>query len=165
MILTAIAIYFNLHILFEQKVLQFFPSIQLEDNAVVRDALKDLRKDVNKGNTNSFTLINDPTSDKTGLPKLAGAPQFTGITQWINSDPLTLQQLHGKVVLVDFWTYSCINCIRTLPYLTNWYDTYKDKGLVIVGVHTPEFEFEKNPKNVQQAVERFKIHYPVALDK
>jgi cytochrome c biogenesis protein CcdA/thiol-disulfide isomerase/thioredoxin len=164
MILTAIAIYFNLHILFEQKVLQFFPSIQLEDNDYVRNALKDLRNEGTNANTNSFTPVRDTTPDKTGLPKIAGTAQITGITEWLNSDPLTMEQLRGKVVLVDFWTYSCINCIRTLPYLTNWYDTYKDKGFVIVGVHTPEFEFEKNPANVKQAIERFKIHYPVAMD-
>lgn len=90
--------------------------------------------------------------------------EFTGIAHWLNSDPLTLASLKGKVVLVDFWTYSCINCIRTLPHVTQWYDTYKDKGFVIVGVHTPEFAFEKETSNVQDAINRFNIHYPVAQD-
>ncbi len=92
------------------------------------------------------------------------APEFTGITKWLNSDPLTLAQLRGKVVLVDFWTYTCINCIRTLPFVTSWYDKYHDKGFVVVGVHTPEFEFEKNTDNVLAAIKQYNIHYPVAQD-
>lgn len=91
-------------------------------------------------------------------------PQFSEITAWLNSQPLTPEDLKGKVVLVDFWTYSCINCIRTMPYLTSWHGKYKDKGLVIVGVHTPEFAFEKDEKNVRDAMRRFGIEYPVALD-
>lgn len=84
--------------------------------------------------------------------------------KWINSEPLTLEQLRGKVVLVDFWTYSCINCIRTLPYLESWHEKYFDKGLVIIGVHTPEFEFEKDYTNVKAAVERYGIKYAVVQD-
>ena len=92
------------------------------------------------------------------------APEFTGITSYINTNATELSDLKGKVVLVDFWTYSCINCIRTLPYLVDWNHKYSDKGLVIVGVHSPEFEFEKNMDNVKQAVTRFGIKYPVLLD-
>jgi cytochrome c biogenesis protein CcdA/thiol-disulfide isomerase/thioredoxin len=92
------------------------------------------------------------------------APQLVGLTNWINSKPLTLSQLKGKVVLIDFWTFSCINCIRTLPYLEKWYQTYSSKGLVIIGVNTPEFAFEHNPANVQAAVTKDGIKYPVALD-
>ena len=92
------------------------------------------------------------------------APEFTGITGWLNSAPLTMAGLRGKVVLVDFWTYSCINCIRTLPYVTKWYDTYHEKGFVVVGVHTPEFAFEQDANNVKDAIARFGIHYPVAQD-
>src|SRR5918911_1704971 len=92
------------------------------------------------------------------------APELTKITSFINSKPITLADLRGKVVLVDFWTYSCINCIRTIPYLNAWYEKYADKGLVIVGVHTPEFEFEKNYDNVKAAVEKFGIKYPVVED-
>ncbi|HVV69003.1 MAG TPA: cytochrome c biogenesis protein DipZ [Gammaproteobacteria bacterium] len=92
------------------------------------------------------------------------APALAGLGPWINSEPLTLAQLRGKVVLIDFWTYSCINCIRTLPFLLAWDKAYHNQGLVIIGVHTPEFEFEKNADNVRQAVARFGIHYPVALD-
>jgi thiol-disulfide isomerase/thioredoxin len=92
------------------------------------------------------------------------APQFVGLTNWINSPPLTLPQLKGKVVLVDFWTYSCINCIRSIPYVEKWYQAYKDDGLVVVGVSTPEFAFEHNPSNVAAAVKSDGITYPVALD-
>jgi thiol-disulfide isomerase/thioredoxin len=92
------------------------------------------------------------------------APEFKGITSYINTNQTKLSDLNGKVVLVDFWTYSCINCIRTLPYLVDWNQKYSDKGLVIVGVHSPEFEFEKNINNVKQAVTRFGIKYPVLLD-
>jgi cytochrome c biogenesis protein CcdA/thiol-disulfide isomerase/thioredoxin len=89
---------------------------------------------------------------------------LSGATAWINSPPLTPDQLKGKVVLVDFWTYSCINCLRTLPYVKAWAQKYKDNGLVVIGVHTPEFPFEKDLFNVQKAVHDFGITYPVAMD-
>jgi len=92
------------------------------------------------------------------------APELVGITDWVNTPPLTLQQLRGKVVLIDFWTYSCINCIRTMPYITGWYEKYKNDGLVIIGVHSPEFPFEKKLSNVKDAVNEYGITYPVALD-
>ena len=93
------------------------------------------------------------------------APEFVGIVKWLNSEkPLTLSSLRGKVVLVDFWTYTCINCIRTLPYVTKWYDTYKDQGFVVIGVHTPEFEYEKDTNNVLKAIKQYNIHYPVPQD-
>ncbi len=92
------------------------------------------------------------------------APEFRGISRWINSEPLTLEDLRGKVVLVDFWTYTCINCIRTLPYLTSWDEKYRDDGLVIVGVHSPEFFFEKEYDNVVKAVNKYNIKYAVAQD-
>jgi cytochrome c biogenesis protein CcdA/thiol-disulfide isomerase/thioredoxin len=93
------------------------------------------------------------------------APEFPqGLTEWINSNPLTMKWLRWKVVLIDFWTYSCINCQRTLPYLTDWDKKYRDQGLVIIGVHAPEFAFEKNKNNVEKAVKDAKINYPVVLD-
>jgi thiol-disulfide isomerase/thioredoxin len=92
------------------------------------------------------------------------APELAKISGYVNSEPFTLADLKGKVVLVDFWTYSCINCIRTIPYLNAWYEKYADQGLVIVGVHTPEFEFEKDHANVEAAVEKFGIKYPVVQD-
>ena len=92
------------------------------------------------------------------------APEIGGIASWINSEPLTIAGLRGKVVLIDFWTYSCVNCIRTLPYLREWHDKYAGRGLVIIGVHTPEFAFERDRGNVLAAVERHGIEYPVAQD-
>jgi cytochrome c biogenesis protein CcdA/thiol-disulfide isomerase/thioredoxin len=91
-------------------------------------------------------------------------PPLTGATKWLNSPPLTADGLKGKVVLVDFWTYSCINCLRAIPYVRAWADKYKDQGLVVIGVHAPEFAFEKNVKNVRSAVAELKIDYPVAID-
>ncbi|GLQ46065.1 cytochrome C biogenesis protein DipZ [Dyella lipolytica] len=91
-------------------------------------------------------------------------PSLDGATQWLNSPPLTTRSLRGKVVLVDFWTYSCINCIRALPYVRGWADKYKDHGLVVIGVHAPEFAFEKDPGNVANAVKDLGVDYPVALD-
>ena len=97
---------------------------------------------------------------------IGSAPLYSlsGATGWINSQPLTAKDLKGKVVVVDFWTYSCINCLRSLPYTRAWADKYKDSGLVVIGVHTPEFDFEKQLPNVQKAVKKFGITYPVALD-
>lgn len=92
------------------------------------------------------------------------APEFEGIEAWLNSPPLTLESLRGKVVLVDFWTYSCINCLRTLPYLKAWDEKYRDKGLVIIGVHTPEFQFEHDQSNVRMAISKYSLKYPIALD-
>lgn len=92
------------------------------------------------------------------------APEFTQIAGYLNTDPITIADLKGKIVLVHFWTYTCINCIHTVPYLNEWYKNYSDKGLVIVGIHTPEFDFEKNLDNVKQAVKEYKIEYPVLQD-
>jgi len=104
-------------------------------------------------------------ADATGLPKLYSAPELTGVENWINSKPiLSMEELKGKVVLIDFWTYSCINCLRTLPYLESWHEKYSKEGLVVIGVHAPEFQFEKKLENVQQAVADQGITYPVVQD-
>jgi thiol-disulfide isomerase/thioredoxin len=92
------------------------------------------------------------------------APDFVGINNWFNSPPLKLADLRGKVVLVDFWTYGCVNCVNALPHVTGLYAKYKDRGLVVVGVHTPEFPFERSASNVQAALKRYGITYPVAQD-
>ena len=118
----------------------------------------------------SPTTAPSPTAaPTTGLGQLSGtnmAPELADTGEWINSEPFTLsdQMEMGKVVLVDFWTYTCINCIRTMPYLRDWHEKYADKGLVILGVHTPEFEFEKVFNNVAEAVEGFGLKYPVVQD-
>jgi cytochrome c biogenesis protein CcdA/thiol-disulfide isomerase/thioredoxin len=98
------------------------------------------------------------------LPVEGSLPSLSGAVEWLNSSPLTAEQLKGKVVLVDFWTYSCINCLRSIPYVRAWADKYKNQGLVVIGVHAPEFAFEKNIGNVKQAVAKLKIDYPVAVD-
>jgi len=102
------------------------------------------------------------TEDTLTAPRIMGE----GINEWVNSEELILSELQeeNRVVLIDFWTYTCINCIRTLPYLKQWHDKYADRGLVIIGVHTPEFEFEKSLDNVKEAVEGFEIKYPVVQD-
>lgn len=115
-----------------------------------------------RGNLNAST--SSPSGLQDALEQPYEAPEITGIQGWINSHPLTMASLKGKVVLIDFWTYSCINCVRTLPYITKWDVQYRDKGLVIIGVHAPEFEFEKNQANVELAVQNHGIKYPVALD-
>ena len=99
-----------------------------------------------------------------GLPVEGPFPSLAGATAWLNSPPLTPASLRGKVVLVDFWTYSCINCLRSLPYVRAWAQKYRDQGLVVIGVHTPEFAFEKDPANVRAAVRDLGVSYPVALD-
>jgi cytochrome c biogenesis protein CcdA/thiol-disulfide isomerase/thioredoxin len=108
----------------------------------------------------------DAAADGTGaaLPDYGPAPEFDGIVEWQNSPALTITGLRGKVVLIDFWTYSCINCLRTLPYIEDWDRRYRDAGLVVVGVHTPEFAFERVPANVRENSKKLGVTYPVALD-
>ena len=117
-------------------------------------------------NTNSAATASAASPGSTLAADTSGpsAPELVGISHWINSPPLTLAGLRGKVVLIDFWTYSCINCIRTLPYTIDWYNKYKDQGFVVIGVHSPEFSFEHDTPNVEDAVKRFNIPYPVAQD-
>jgi thiol-disulfide isomerase/thioredoxin len=98
------------------------------------------------------------------LPVVGDFPPLTGAVDWLNSPPLTVEGLKGKVVLVDFWTYSCINCLRAIPYVRAWAEKYKDQGLVVIGVHSPEFAFERNVDNVRKAIADLKINYPVAID-
>jgi cytochrome c biogenesis protein CcdA/thiol-disulfide isomerase/thioredoxin len=135
----------------------------IEQLTAVKTQLNDL---TGHATSTPAPVVAGGVSATAGGPTAAGplAPDFTGIDHWINSQPLTLAALRGKVVLVDFWTYSCINCLRTLPYTTAWYNKYKDQGFVVVGVHTPEFEFEHDTANVEQAVQRLNITYPVAQD-
>jgi thiol-disulfide isomerase/thioredoxin len=115
----------------------------------------------------SCMIVSAPLVESQEPPSIVGSSPLYGLsgaTGWINSKPLTAKQLKGKVVLVDFWDYSCINCIRAIPYIRAWAEKYKDSGLVVIGVHTPEFDIEKQMPNVQKAVNKFGIAYPVALD-
>lgn len=149
MMIVSIGIYFNIDRSFQSYILDVFPNYgtnltKFEDNELVKKQLNGMKK-------------------APSLLQLNGAPEFTE-GQWLNSDPLTMSSLKGKVVLVDFWTYTCINCIRTLPALTSWHTKYKDKGLVIVGIHTPEFAFEKRKENVEEAIKMYGISYPILQD-
>jgi cytochrome c biogenesis protein CcdA/thiol-disulfide isomerase/thioredoxin len=110
----------------------------------------------------SGMMMSSNTSGRGAGPEML--PDLTGAVQWLNSAPLSRDQLKGHVVLVDFWTYSCINCLRTLPYIRAWADRYKGAGFIVLGVHTPEFAFEKDPDNVRRAVKELRIAYPVPLD-
>ncbi len=154
MLVTALAIYLGWDRQFQAYILTKFPSYgtgltQIENNSSVQNELDTLKKA-----QGSIMNIFGTTR----------APEFIAGGQWFNSKPLTMEGLRGKVVLVDFWTYTCINCIRTLPYVKSWWQKYKDKGLVIVGVHTPEFEFEKDPNNVAKAIKDFGLTYPIMQD-
>lgn len=149
MMIVSIGIYFNIDRSFQSYILDVFPNYgtnltKFEDNELVKKQLNGMKK-------------------APSLLQLNGAPEFAE-GQWLNSDPLTMSSLKGKVVLVDFWTYTCINCIRTLPALTSWHTKYKDKGLVIVGIHTPEFAFERSKENVEEAIRMYGIAYPVLQD-
>ncbi|MFA1672162.1 cytochrome c biogenesis protein DipZ [Rhizobium mongolense] len=138
---------------FEQTVLD-----QLHERPVANSS----SEAADRGATAALADRNQPF--RSSLPIEGGSPSLNGAVEWLNSPPLTTEQLRGKVVLVDFWTYSCINCIRTAPYVRAWAEKYKNQGLVVIGVHAPEFAFEKKIDNVKKAVEDFKIGYPVAID-
>ena len=162
MVITAIGIFFNIDRRFQTFILETFPNYGVgltgfEDNESTK---KELEK-INQKNVDE--MVGKTTSD---INKDMGitAPELIAGGEWFNSPPLTLEALKGKVVLIDFWTYSCINCQRTFPYLKNWWSKYEDDGLVIIGVHAPEFEFEKNPENVKKALSDFEITYPVMQD-
>ena len=174
MVLVALAMLGNYDIRFQNAIagdLPGFlvnPSEALEGTASARSALADLR---GGGHGIGFEAPSGaPRSSASGgldLPVLGKAPEFVGTERWFNTPgerPLTLRQLRGRVVLVDFWTYSCINCIRTLPYLEAWDKRYRKDGLTIVGVHSPEFPFERDAGNVEAAIAEDGIHYPVVQD-
>jgi cytochrome c biogenesis protein CcdA/thiol-disulfide isomerase/thioredoxin len=133
----------------------------LEQTLLDHAGLSKTQKPVAISSENSVRPASDPASV---FPVEGKAPELAGVSAWINSNPLTMTNLRGKVVLIDFWTYSCINCLRTLPHVQSWHDHYKKDGLVVIGVHTPEFAFEHDLSNVRQAVKRLGIVYSVALD-
>ncbi|MEA2346416.1 MAG: hypothetical protein QOG62_203 [Thermoleophilaceae bacterium] len=162
MVITALAVALNLDTGFQTVIAKVLPtSVRnpaegLEQSAAVEKALEGVR-----GKSRYDSAAAPPTSD---LPNLGPAPEFAGTGEWFNSPPLTMAGLRGQVVLIDFWTYTCINCLRTLPELKSWDATYGDKGLTIVGVHTPEFPFEKIASNVKAAIEQNGLNYAVVQD-
>ncbi len=160
MILAAMAILTNYDQKFQIAVLDRFPALGTAINGFENSDAVIKRLNLLKGSKQS-TQVDSSGLFNSNMP----APDFVGITKWLNPEKsVTINDLKGKVVLVDFWTYTCINCIRTLPHVTSWYDKYKDQGFVVIGVHTPEFAFEKETPNVAHAIEMYKIHYPVAQD-
>jgi cytochrome c biogenesis protein CcdA/thiol-disulfide isomerase/thioredoxin len=160
MILTAVGIFYNADRALQTYILTSFPQYgvgltKFEDN---KSVLLELKK-VTQSNDMDTSNLGKPLQQKGPL-----APEIIPGGEWFNSKPLTLAELKGKVVIVDFWTYTCINCQRTFPYIKEWWKKYQDKGLVIIGVHSPEFEFEKDKNNLAQAIKDFKLTYPIVQD-
>ena len=188
MVLTAVAMAFQLDVRFQTAIAKHLPAAvvnpteSLENSAGAKRELAKLRgKSRFEAAKTAVTAAagsevpalspDSPTAGAPGtpssLPVLGTAPEFVGNQKWFNTPggkPLTLKSLRGRVVLIDFWTYTCINCIRTLPHVTAWDAKYREAGLTIVGVHSPEFDFEKNAGNVAAAIKQNGIHYPVAQD-
>jgi cytochrome c biogenesis protein CcdA/thiol-disulfide isomerase/thioredoxin len=168
MVAVAVVMATNLDVRFESSIASSLPSAlidpanRIEGSSAIADNLANVR-----GGEASHEVGDTQAAAGSKLPDKGPAPEFTGNQMWFNTPgdrPLTLAGLRGKVVLVDFWTYTCINCIRTLPYLEGWYRKYHRDGFEIVGVHSPEFPFEKEAGNVQRAIDQFGITYPVAQD-
>ncbi len=161
MIATALAVATDADVRFQTALADHFPSAlvnptgSIERSHAVSERLAKLR---------GHSRFAEAATMGSKLPVLGKAPDFTGNERWFNSKPLTLKALRGRVVLVDFWTYTCINCIRTLPYTRAWDAAYRSRGLTIVGVHTPEFQFEHDAANVQDAIAQNRLRYPVAQD-
>lgn len=185
MILVAVAVLFGWERQFQNAVLTAAPGYgsgltAIEDNEHVRQAIAERNDTSNAsgsaaGGTMSVSggqAAAGAVFSGAGSTRLFGgltgdyglAPQLIAEGPWINSPPLDMASLKGKVVVVDFWTYSCVNCVRTLPYLKSWYETYKDQGLVVIGVHSPEFAFERELANVKRASEELGVTWPVVLD-
>jgi cytochrome c biogenesis protein CcdA/thiol-disulfide isomerase/thioredoxin len=181
MIVVALAMLGEYDIKFQNRIAGDLPSFlvnpskELEDTAAARDALVDIRGEEAHGigaraaaEADRGAAVGHPArGSDSGLPVLGQAPEFVGTQQWFNTPhgrALTLAGLRGRVVLIDFWTYSCINCLRTLPYLEAWDKRYRKDGLTIVGVHSPEFPFEKDAGNVSDAIRRNGVEYPVVQD-
>lgn len=161
MLALAAGLVFNLPQLLQRAVPDYTAGLQeeLSDNEKVREALNlgGLENEQNKD-------LDLCTEGATELERCGTAPDIRGVEQWLNSAPVDLRSLRGKVVLIDFWAYSCINCQRSLPHVIAWDRAYRDAGLQVIGVHAPEYAFEKEAGNVADAVAKFGIRYPVALD-
>ena len=174
LIVTAVAMIGNVDVRFEEALakdhLPAFlvdPTKSLENSSAVQKRLASLRPPSRFAVRQASAAHAEPASNRVSLPQLGAAPEFTGTEEWFNTPggrPLTLAGLRGHVVLVDFWTYTCINCLRTLPFLKGLYATYHRYGLEIVGVETPEFTFEQEASNVSQAIASDGIRYPVVQD-
>jgi cytochrome c biogenesis protein CcdA/thiol-disulfide isomerase/thioredoxin len=171
MLATALAFIVGLDTRFETALARHTSSATLtgglESSGAVKDRLHDLRgapKFDSDSKRAKAQLQAGRVGPRSSLPNLGAAPDFTGTQRWFNSHPLSLRALRGRVVLIDFWTYTCINCLRTLPYLEAWDRRYRSAGLTIVGIHAPEFAFEHNAGNVERAIASNHIKYPVVQD-
>ncbi|MBN8966106.1 MAG: redoxin domain-containing protein [Rhizobiales bacterium] len=142
----------------------FLTRVSLSSTAALEQGLVDKLRPTPKPSGPAMQAKPGGAAEGPSLAVEGGFPSLAGAVQWLNSPPLTPEALKGKVVLIDFWTYSCINCLRAIPYVRAWAEKYKDQGLVVIGVHTPEFAFERKISNVQTAVANLKIGYPVAID-
>jgi cytochrome c biogenesis protein CcdA/thiol-disulfide isomerase/thioredoxin len=171
MILVGLSIGFGIDRKFQSAILEIFP--QYGAGLTVFETIEPVQNAINSRNKSSQSEISgdsplsfDIEPEKGILGDYGMAPQILTTGQWFNTDgnPLTMEELKGKVVLIDFWTYSCVNCVRTIPHLQSWYETYSDDGLVIIGVHAPEFAFERDPENVQKAMKELGVVWPVVLD-
>lgn len=181
MLVVAVSIGFGWDRQFQSSILDIFPNYgtgltAVEDLDLVRDALDErsavrqagtvLTGDTPGGEKTRFSYDEVPKNGK--MSDFGPVPELVADGEWFNLDgavpPQSMEDLRGKVVIIDFWTYSCINCVRTLPYVRAWYEEYRDQGLVVIGVHTPEFEFEKSPKNVREAIEDLNVTWPVVQD-
>ncbi|MEV6608900.1 cytochrome c biogenesis protein DipZ [Kutzneria sp. NPDC051319] len=162
MLLVAVAIAFNLTDGLQTAVPGYTSALQqsVESNSEAQGELHKLNGSQNQATSPGVTC----TPGNATLQDCGKAPELAGITDWVNSKPLTLAGLHGKVVLIDFWTYSCINCQRTLPHVESWYNAYHQAGLEIIGVHTPEFAFEHSVSNISAQAKALGVQYPVAVD-
>jgi cytochrome c biogenesis protein CcdA/thiol-disulfide isomerase/thioredoxin len=168
MVATAIVIATMLDVKLDELIAEHIPNVNItaaiDDSSAVRSRLDSIRphKSIVPNSAVALPGVSTPT-----LPEGPKAPPLVGTEDWFNTPgnrPLTLAGLHGHVVLVDFWTYTCINCIRTIPYLEAWYRKYRSKGLVVIGVESPEFPFERDASNVRNAIKQFGITYPVVQD-
>jgi cytochrome c biogenesis protein CcdA/thiol-disulfide isomerase/thioredoxin len=160
MILATVAIYTNYDQTLQLQLIAKFPVLGTVVNGFENSKLVTSQLALLKNQPPAIVIDNNGLFN-TNMP----APDFVGINKWLNTNkPVTITSLKGKVVLVDFWTYTCINCIRTLPHVTTWYDKYRQDGFVVIGVHTPEFQFEQDTGNVRSAIQTDNIHYPVAQD-
>jgi len=146
----------------EQKLLDRFGPVAYANAPALAPGSISESASASDGTGASVTAVADPAPVKLGHE--GEFPSLSGAVAWLNSPPLTREGLRGKVVLIDFWTYSCINCLRSIPYVEAWSEKYKNDGLVVIGIHTPEFAFEKDPANVKKSLADLKITYPVAID-
>jgi thiol-disulfide isomerase/thioredoxin len=163
MLATAVLVTSGLDLTVENAVADVLPPgwsgalVAVERQPAVQEELDRLR-------SSSPEASVTPGIDDVALEDLGPAPELAGIQAWINSDPVSIASLRGKAVLVEFWTFACINCIHVQPYVSAWYDRYSSQGLAVIGVHTPELSFERDIGNVRDAVAKAGIRYPVAFD-